>query len=358
MANLKNLPFLYHSCIITKIMHIQRILKIALEKERKAYRAYMKASGIAIDPVDKTLFKNLALEEKKHEKILKYQIKLANQFQNDKDIKIKLDTKMGDVKLKAARELAEVYFQANKELQKINLKLSEEEKTAALIQRNLIPRECPLIDGLEIRAVSHMARKIGGDFFDFWEDDKGLSLVIADIMGKGLPASLLMTSLRATWKSFVSLGYKPHKIVSLINNLTYNDFNVNQSFSTLIAAHYEYKNSRIHFCNAGNEPPLYFNYRTKKVSFLRSMEILIGVDRSFKYKGRNLKLNLGDIVIFFTDGLPEYLKLKDLKKIVLQNFERSAKNILDLIIDKPMENLKDDTSVIIFKKIPKKITYV
>lgn len=331
-------------------MHIQRILKIALEKEKKAHRAYMKASSLAHDAVDKTLLRSLALEEKKHEKILRNQINLANDISKDLSFEGKLETKPRNIKLKAAEELAKVYFKANKELQKLNMEFTQEEKAAALIQKNLIPKNCPQLKGLQVSAVSHMARRIGGDFFDFWQAGSDISFVIADIMGKGLSSSLLMSALRSFWRSFVSLKMKPHDAVGKINNMMYDDFSVNQSFSTLISAFYDNAENNLYFCNAGNEPPLYFDYKAKKISFLTSREILIGVDRSFKYKGRSCKLNLGDIVIFFTDGLPMYLNLNDLKKIILQNHEKDVKDILDLIIDKPMENLRDDTSIIIIKK--------
>lgn len=332
-------------------MHIQRILKIAMQKEKKAHKAYMAAASLARDAVDKVLLRSLALEEKKHEKILRNQINLANEISKDKVFKLKKEAKYSDIKLKAAEDLAKVYFKANKELQKLNIELEEEERAAALIQRNLIPKACPHVKDLQVSAISHMARRIGGDFFDFRQDEPGLSLVIADIMGKGLPSSLLMSSLRASWKSFVSLHYKPSRIVAHINNVTYEDFNLNQSFASFISAYYDSNAHVLHFCNAGNEPPLYFNSRTQKISFLRSREILIGVNRSFKYKGRSLKFNSGDIVIFFTDGLPQYMPLREVKKIVAQNREKSAQEILALITAKPMENLKDDTSLIIMKRI-------
>lgn len=330
-------------------MHIQRILKIALEKEKKAHKAYMKAAALAVDSVDKALLKSLALEEKKHEKILKNQINLANELQKDASFKHKLEIKQKNIKLQAAQDLAKVYFKANKELQKLNIELEQEEKAAALIQKNLIPQTCPQTKNLQISAVSHMARRIGGDFFDFWQSGEDVHFVIADIMGKGLASSLLMSSLRSFWKSFAVLDYKPNKAVALINKITYEDFTVNQSFATLISVFYDDAQEYLHFCNAGNDPPLYFNAKTKKMSFLRSHEILIGVDRSFKYRGRSVKLNLGDIVIFFTDGLPMYRSINELKKVILQNYEKDVKDIIGLIIDKPMENLKDDTSVIIMK---------
>lgn len=335
-------------------MHIQRILKIALEKERKAYKAYLKAASLARDAVDKTLLRNLALEEKKHEKILRNQINLAKELSKDKVGNAYMRSlpkpRMGNVKLKAAEDLAKVYFKTNKELQKLHMEFTQEEKAAALIQKNLIPEKCPQTKGLQISAVSHMARRIGGDFFDFWQNNEDLHFVIADIMGKGLPASLLMSSLRSFWKSFAVLDYKPNKAVTLINKVTYEDFTLNQSFSTLISVFYDDAENTLYLCNAGNEPPLYFNHKTKKISFLSSREILVGVDRIFKYKGRKQKLNLGDIVIFFTDGLPLYRDLKEVKEIILQNYQKDVKDILDLIINKPMENLRDDTSIIIIKR--------
>jgi len=190
----------------------------------------------------------------------------------------------------------------------VEKKVEEREmELAREIQKKLLPLPLPKIPGVEIQALSKASFEVGGDFFDIFPlPGKKLGIVIADVSGKGVPASLVMVMLRTALKTLSnSIKQSPLRCVKNINRYIYaeTEEHIFVSLSYLILYLEEWK---LLFINAGGESPLIFRNQTKKVEELEADGIVVGLLPNWK-EGRvkEVKFKKGDLLFLYTDGVIE-----------------------------------------------------
>jgi sigma-B regulation protein RsbU (phosphoserine phosphatase) len=145
--------------------------------------------------------------------------------------------------------------------------------------------------------------EVGGDFFDFISFSEGsVGLVIADVVGKGVPGALMMASVRSALRAHAHSIYDINEIVGQVNRLLFQDTAVSE-FATLFYGVFSAKGDRFTYCNAGHNPPLLL--RGEKFSELTAGGMVIGVSAEEKYDKDLLELRSGDILTFYTDGVTE-----------------------------------------------------
>ncbi|AFY68410.1 protein serine/threonine phosphatase with GAF(s) sensor(s) [Thalassoporum mexicanum PCC 7367] len=177
----------------------------------------------------------------------------------------------------------------------------------AEIQRQLLPRNCPAIAGVELAAKCLTANRVGGDYYDFIPVKKGdrWSLVIADVMGKGVPAGLIMTMTRGMLRAEVLNGHSPGRILEHLNQVMYDDLEKSNRFVTMFYSEYDPESRMLAYSNAAHTPALLWRSQTNTVHALDTLGSLIGLEAGSKYEEAKIMLEPGDVVLYYTDGLTE-----------------------------------------------------
>lgn len=187
-------------------------------------------------------------------------------------------------------------------------RLDNELKLAADIQISMLPMKFPPFperNEFDLYATMHPAKEVGGDFYDFFLiDSDHLALVIADVSGKGIPASLFMMISKTLIKNQLSGGLDPAAALEHVN-LQLFEHNSSMMFVTVWTAVLEISTGKGLACNAGHENP---GIRREGGAF----ELLkykhstaAGISEKAKYQNREFQMYPGDCLFVYTDGVPE-----------------------------------------------------
>lgn len=200
---------------------------------------------------------------------------------------------------------------------------------AADVQQRMIPSTPPRVPGLDLASVYVPCYQLGGDLFDFIElpyDNVGM--VVADVSGKGVPASLVMASVRAALRAQADNVYYLGEIVHRLNVMLCRDTKATE-FVTLFYGVVDTHNRRLTYCNAGHNPALLL--RDGKVTELGVGDdgsMVLGVVEDEPFRQSVVDLRSGDVVLLYTDGLSEARSFDDElfgKQRVFDSFRRGGK---------------------------------
>jgi serine phosphatase RsbU (regulator of sigma subunit) len=181
--------------------------------------------------------------------------------------------------------------------------LERQVQVAAQVQQRMIPNHPPTIAGIDLAAVYVPCYELGGDFYDFIElPNDNLGLAIADVSGKGVPASLTMAAVRAALRAQIDNVYNLNEAINRINVTVCRDSEIGE-FVTLFYGVLDAKTRRFTYCNAGHPPGLVL--RDGKIIELSSNNMVLGVDRDERYTQSLMDLRRGDILLLYTDGLTD-----------------------------------------------------
>ncbi len=194
---------------------------------------------------------------------------------------------------------------------------------ASEIQLRLLPTKCPQIQGVELAAECKTANRVGGDYYDFiptnydrigqskqGRDDEEASLVpwsivIGDVMGKGVPAGLIMTMTRGMLRAEVLNRHTPAQIMQHLNRVMYADLENSHRFVSMFYSEYDPKTRILSFTNAAHNPPLWWQASTNSLHKLDTWGMLIGLDPESEYEDDRVQLASGDTIIYYTDGFTD-----------------------------------------------------
>ena len=246
--------------------------------------------------------------------------------------------------------------------------------TGAEIQSQLLPDHCPVIDGVDLAARCRPAFQVGGDYYDFIPTRPQLlgrrreqgrwALVIGDVMGKGVPAGLLMSLLRGMLRAEVLSGLPPDRILHDLNQLAQEDLAQSHRFVTLFYSDYDPRTRLLRYANAAHNPPLIWRRLRNAVERLDAPGLLIGLQPEAQYGCEQIVLDPGDVLLCYTDGVTEASGLNgerfDEQRLLqaLQAACRSgvgAQGILDQLFARldrfvgPDRPLEDDASMVVFQ---------
>ena len=196
------------------------------------------------------------------------------------------------------------YTEENVSLAADKAKIKTELDLAASIQKQSLTNVFPQSDKYEIFASMTPAKEVGGDFYDIFDiDEDHLGLVIGDVSGKGVPASLLMMSSMSALKSFAVPGLKPSEILSKVNeSLVQRD--VMNMFVTIWMGILDKKTGVLITSNAGHEYPA-VNLNGTYELYHDKHGLVTGAMSGVRYKDHEIQLKKGDTVFVYTDGVPE-----------------------------------------------------
>lgn len=179
---------------------------------------------------------------------------------------------------------------------------------AVEVQQRMVPQKPPKAQGLDLAAVYVPCFALGGDLYDFITlPQDNLGLVVADVAGKGVPASLIMASVRAALRAHADNIYYLYEVIRRVNVMLCRD-TLPSEFVTLFYGVIDTSNMRLTYCNAGHPPPLLL--RDGKVTELSSNNMVLGIDPEERYEQTLHDLQSGDFLLLYTDGLTDAMNFQ------------------------------------------------
>ncbi len=225
---------------------------------------------------------------------------------------------------KAFRLLAEEKAKSELLLRRIEADLEQ----AARIQKDLLPKESPRLNGYEISGLNIPCYEVGGDYYDFVAIDADrLGIVIADVSGKGISASLLMASLRAALLAEVYPQYELGRMAVRLNDFVFKS-SAPSSFITFFFGELNRRTGELRYINAGHNPPFVLGKAGLTLA-LKSSGFPLGMFPGVTYEPGTVELGPGDLAVLFTDGIPEGRNAKgeDYTEERLENFVRENRGL-------------------------------
>lgn len=238
-------------------------------------------------------------------------------------------------------------------------KLEEELSLAAEIQRRLLPDSPPELKDSELVGALKTSMEVGGDFYDFLVLPSGkIGIAVADVSGKGIPASMLMTTLQASFRAEASTEKSPSDILFSLNNSLY-ERSEQSKFATFFYASYDDETKILHYANGGSFPPIVLS-ADGQIGRLQRGGTIIGIAEHSSYHEGMVKLKPGDLVAIFTDGIIDQedqsgqpFGESNLIKFLRNNLHCSLNDIIEKLFATLVafghNKLKDDMTLVLIR---------
>lgn len=246
------------------------------------------------------------------------------------------------------------------QMKKIKMSLEQ----ASRIQQTLMPKSDPKVDGFDIAGKSIWCDETSGDYYDFihpqdWGQEK-IGIVVADVIGHGISAALLMTTVRASLRErILSPGTGP-SIVCDVNQRLVKDIEELNLFVTMFYSEIDMDEKCFRWVHAGHEPAILYDRAKESFEMLGGEGVPLGVVDDWVYEEAEIRIDPGQIILIGTDGIKEacnsqgeYFGNDRLMTIIREHADKSAKDILNEVFDTlngfrfPAERKDDETLVVI-----------
>jgi sigma-B regulation protein RsbU (phosphoserine phosphatase) len=222
-------------------------------------------------------------------------------------------------------------------------KMEEDLLIARDIQRNLLPSTLPEYEKYDIAALNVSSKQVGGDYYDVIAiDDEKFYIAIADVSGKGVPASLMMANIQAFLQVICRQDLKIDKATAMINDLV----TANSSEGRFITFFWGYINTKkntLTYVNAGHNPP--YIIRGDKIIKLSKGGIIFGVMKTpVPYIFEEVELIKDDVLILYTDGVSEAMNL-EFEEYSEERLEKMAKSLVNKSANEILNGIKEDVQI-------------
>ncbi len=214
-------------------------------------------------------------------------------------------------------------------------RLQAQLEIARQVQLELLPSADPVVEGFDISAYIFPTEEVSGDYYDWvrlYEDQIGI--VVADAVGKGIPAALLMAFLRASLRVSAQIGYAPHIAFGKVGALLSDSTEDNQ-FITAIYGLLDSTNRTFVFSNAGHNPPLLIK-PDGEYRFIEYGDMPLGMFPDSHYHQHFIRFEKGQVMVIYTDGITEAANPggeeygnERFAKRILSGIDLSAKQMID-----------------------------
>lgn len=193
-----------------------------------------------------------------------------------------------------------------RQLREQDAQMRRQLKLAAEVQQRMLPRTLPVFERFDLAARYVPSYQLGGDFYDVFERGGCLALAVGDVVGKGVPAALIMSAVRSGLRAYCAGGGPLDQVMGQLNSATARD-TMESEFVTLWAATLNPQDLSIAFCSAGHDPALVFSAAGSgiEVSELATGDMALGIDTAQTFHVGRQTLRPGDVVLAHTDGLSD-----------------------------------------------------
>ncbi|MCU0345126.1 MAG: PP2C family protein-serine/threonine phosphatase [Ignavibacterium sp.] len=218
------------------------------------------------------------------------------------------------------------------------MQIQQEIRVASEIQKNLLPKEIPSIEGYDIYAINIPAREVGGDYYDFIKiSETKTAIALGDVSGKGLPASMLMANLQATLRGQLSFCNCAKDCINRANNMLFKSTDTSK-FVTLFFGILDSEKHTLTYCNAGHNEPVFM--QSNKKMKLDKGGMLLSIFEHIDYDEEEVLFDKGSTLIVFTDGITEAMNAKEeeygdnrLEDLIERNSKLNSKELIIEILD-------------------------
>ncbi|MCD6380029.1 anti-sigma factor antagonist [bacterium] len=247
-------------------------------------------------------------------------------------------------------------------------RMQKEMQVAQEIQHSLLPRNVPEIGGYDIASYYKAAKEVGGDYYDFVNvDDDTLGVVVADVSGKGVPGSLVMTMIRTALRMEARGNHSAADVMAKMNEFVTQDMKKGM-FVTIFYVILDSRNRVISYASAGHNPMILYRAETNETFYLNPRGFPVGInlpdDKLFEKSidVEKIKLKKNDMLLIYTDGVTEAMNEKReqfgekrLLKLMKKSGSKSPQEFIDILsneIDKFTGQYpqNDDITVVAFKE--------
>src|SRR5437867_615639 len=180
--------------------------------------------------------------------------------------------------------------------------IERELELAATIQRDILPKSIPTIEGIDIAALSRPARQVGGDYHAFFERENGVTMLVADVSGKSMPAALLVSALHAAVQLLVREGRELGEVATELNRHIHR-WSAENKFITLIMVSIDREAETLAYVNAGHNPG--YVVTGDRMEMLKSQSLPIGMLAQSKYVAQTRPFPARSTVVLYSDGITE-----------------------------------------------------
>jgi sigma-B regulation protein RsbU (phosphoserine phosphatase) len=245
-----------------------------------------------------------------------------------------------------------------------NKLIEEQLRLAQHVQSRLLPGGTPEVHGYDIAGTCISTYEIGGDYFDYMRmPDGGMGIVVADVSGKGVPAALIMAAFRALLRTQTRIDPEPIHIADALRRLL-PEFTGEANFVTAVYGVLNPADGRFTYANCGHESPILFRARggVEKLGF--GGPLLSGVLEGVSYRKLEVKLEPGDLLLLYTDGVVEVMRgeweefgVSRLEEVVQRSRDLPVSEVISEIVRATQqftgsEDYEDDFTLVIVRRKP------
>src|SRR3712207_3501504 len=218
-------------------------------------------------------------------------------------------------------------------------RIEQELRVARLIQQTLLPKSAPELGGYQIAAYYRPAREVGGDFYDFLElPDGHLGVVVGDASGKGIPAAMVMANTRSVLRTIAQGGdIAPGEVLAAANEILSPDIPPSM-FVTCLYGVLDPSSGTFTYANAGHDLP--YLHRNGDAEELRARGMPLGLMPGMDYEEKEIVLDRGESVLFYSDGLVEAHDHKGemfgfprLGALVAEHDDEEERSLVDFLLE-------------------------
>jgi sigma-B regulation protein RsbU (phosphoserine phosphatase) len=238
--------------------------------------------------------------------------------------------------------------------------MQRELELAATIQRDILPKRIPEVAGMEIAAWSQPARQVGGDYHAFFEQDGVVTVLVADVAGKSMPAALLVSALHAALQLLFEEGRELGDIATELNKHIHRWSSENK-FITFIVVSIDRETDVIRYVNAGHNPA--YVILDGRMETLKSHGLPIGILGQSRYSTQTMPFPKHSTIVLYSDGITEAENVAGdefdnprLEAVINENptataaelTSRIAKAVEEFVGEAPQ---KDDQTLLVVRRI-------
>ncbi|UAL52550.1 MULTISPECIES: PP2C family protein-serine/threonine phosphatase [Metabacillus] len=251
-------------------------------------------------------------------------------------------------------------YQEHQSLRDKQQEIKSEIQVALNVQQMLLETSVPTVPNLDIGAISVPAKHMNGDYYHFVYDEESVSIAIADVIGKGIPAALCMSMIKYAMDSLPESRKSPSRVLENLNRVV--EHNVDPSmFITMFYGMYDTDTHEFVYGSAGHEPGFYYSAEEDRFHDMNTKGLVLGIDQSIKYKEYSRIVEKGDMIVLLSDGVTEsktneeeFIERDFITDLIKKYSDLNAQGIVDNIYKDFLQmqdfELRDDFTLIILKR--------
>ncbi|TDL75947.1 PP2C family protein-serine/threonine phosphatase [Peribacillus frigoritolerans] len=250
-------------------------------------------------------------------------------------------------------------YQEHQSLRDKQQEIKSEIQVALNVQHMLLETSVPTVPNLDIGAISVPAKHMNGDYYHFVYDEESVSIAIADVIGKGIPAALCMSMIKYAMDSLPESRRSPSRVLENLNRVV--EHNVDPSmFITMFYGMYDTDTHEFVYGSAGHEPGFYYSAKEDCFHDMNTKGLVLGIDQSIKYKQYSRIVEKGDMIVLLSDGVTEsktneeFIERDFITNLIKKYSDLNAQGIVDNIYKDFLQmqdfELRDDFTLIILKR--------